>query len=76
MQKNNFETLCRAIRNDDVALMQCTDAKTGESVAVICVVQMRESEDDAIEFIPVARLMENPYAEVIPPTDEEPTGGH
>lgn len=62
----NFKTLGKAFENDDVALMECTDAKTGESIAVICMVN-RVAGD--IEFVPVARMFNgNPYEEVIPPT--------
>ena len=65
----NFKTLSQAFENDDVALMECTDAKTGESIAVICMVN-RVAGD--IEFVPVARMFNgNPYEEVVPPTIDE-----
>jgi hypothetical protein len=63
--KANFETLQRAIKSGDCALMECEDAETGEHLAVICAVQETDGE---VEFIPIARLFNgNPYDEVNPP---------
>jgi hypothetical protein len=67
---SNFETIKRAFKNRDVALMECTDAVTGEYVAVICAVQ--EEEGDNVAMVPLARMFAgNPYAEVLPPEIEE-----
>ena len=66
--KANFKTLCDAIRNDDVCLMECTDAVTGKPVMVICAVQR---DSDAFEMVPFAKLFDgNPYEELIPPEME------
>jgi hypothetical protein len=68
--KANFETLCRAIRNDAVILMECTDAKTGQLVMVVCAV---EQDGNTFEMKPFAKLFDgNPYEELIPPAMEEP----
>ena len=62
----NFETLKRASKNGDLALMECTDAKTGQYTAVICCVQ-REGNGD-YSMVPVARMFDgNPYDELLPP---------
>ena len=69
--KTNFDTLCRAIRHGDVALMECNDAKTGQPVVVVCAVQ---TEGGSFEMIPIAKMFDgNPYEELIPPTVEETT---
>jgi hypothetical protein len=68
--ENNFSTLCEAMRNNDVALMLCTDAKTGEDAVVICMVNRHPN--DEMEFVPVATMIEgNPYEAYIPPSDPE-----
>lgn len=62
----NFETLKRAFANGDVALMECTDAKTGSPVVVLCMVG-RDGGD--YTFTPAAKFFDgNPYEEVLPPT--------
>ena len=68
-QKQNFETLCRAVRDGNVAVMECQLATTQEVVAVICAVHSTES--DEIEFVPFAMLFTgNPYETVNPPDPE------
>lgn len=62
--KNNFQTLQKAFDNNDVALMECTDA-TGKPVYVICATH---EADGAIVFTPLAKLFDgNPYDELNPP---------
>jgi hypothetical protein len=64
--EDNFNTLCRAVRNDDVALMECTDTATGKPVITICAVQRN---GDTMQFVPFAKLFDgNPYEELTPPT--------
>lgn len=36
--RDNFNTMLKAAKNNDLALMECTDAKTGEPRYVICAV--------------------------------------
>lgn len=65
VHKKNFETLERATKNGDIALMECTDKKTGSSVNVICAVYQNEGE---YVFVPLAKLFNNnPYDELNPP---------
>lgn len=63
--KANFQTLQRACRNGDLALLECTDKATGAPVIVVCAVGR-----DAGEYVlsPVARMFDgNPYDELNPP---------
>lgn len=63
----NFDTMKRAAGNGDLALMECTDAATGEPVFVVCMTQ--REDDGAVSFVPVARMFDgNPYDEVLPPS--------
>ena len=68
--KNNFNTLVLAAKNDDLALMECTDAVTGEVVMAVCIVI--ELESGAVDFMPIAKMFNgNPYDELLPPADTE-----
>ena len=61
----NFETLERAFKHGDVALMECTDAVTGKPVIAICAVNTVNGE---YEFSPLAKMFDgNPYEELNPP---------
>jgi hypothetical protein len=63
--KPNFETLKVAFAREDIALMECQDAKTGEKVAVLCAVGWDGAE---YNFVPFARMFDgNPYEQLIPP---------
>lgn len=64
----NFETLQRAFRDGAVCLMECTDAKTGDSVMAICAVNF---DGDEYQMTPFAKMFEgNPYEQLIPPAAE------
>ena len=64
--KPNYEMLLRAAKNGELALMECTDTRTGELAAVLCAVYM---EDEQYNFVPVARMLDgNPYEYLTPPT--------
>ncbi len=69
--QSNFETLCRAVREHSVALMECIEAATGKPAYVICMVN---HTDEGYEFVPVGKLFDdNPYREFVPPKlDDEP----
>lgn len=72
--ENNFTTLCEAVRNGDVCLMLCTDAKTGEHATVLCIVNEGidpDTGEEAYEMLPVATMIEgNPFEAYIPPNGE------
>jgi hypothetical protein len=69
--KQNFNTLRRAFRTGDAALMECQLAATGETAAVVCAVN--RLPDGQFEFVPIATLLPgNPYEAVNPPN---PNGG-
>ena len=72
--KVNFETLKRAIANDDAALMQCIDTVTGESCTIICACNRGEpGSNEEFQFVPLAMALGNynPYERFQPPMDEE-----
>jgi hypothetical protein len=63
--KHNLNIICKAAANDDLCILECNDAKTGEPVIVICAANRGEDE---IELVPLAKMFDgNPYEEVIPP---------
>jgi len=63
----NFQTLLRAAENGHLALMECTDAVTGEPRYVICAV----SRDGDYLFTPFGHLADgNPYEAYVPPGSE------
>lgn len=68
--KPSFNTLARAFKNHDVALMECKHRRTGQLVAAVCAVN-RESNGD-FSFVPFAQMLENGYRELLPP---RPKGG-
>ena len=69
--RQNFNTLRRAFLSGDAALMECQEAATGETVAVICVAN--RLANGGIEFVPFATIFAaNPYTAVNPPN---PDGG-
>lgn len=70
-QIRNFRTMLRAAADRNLALVECTLERTGETVAVICAVNHREGQ---FEFVPLARLFnENPYEALMPPTPGDPS---
>ena len=67
--KQNFDTLCRAFRDECAVLVECQLAATGEPVAVICAAN--EQADESIEFVPFAMMFQdNPYELLNPPNPE------
>lgn len=63
--KDNFDTLCRAVRNHDVALMECLNTQTNERVAVVCATA-HIGED--VAFTPLCVFLNgNPYEILAPP---------
>ena len=65
--KTNLKTLIAAAKNGDLALMDCFDEATGESVAAICVVNRINEE---IQMVPIAIMPYcNLYERLAPPTE-------
>jgi hypothetical protein len=68
--RTNFDTLLRAAFNGNLALMECTDAVTGEPRYVICAVGREGTE---YVFTPFGHLTDgNPYAAYLPPAETLP----
>jgi hypothetical protein len=66
----NFLTLLRAARDNSLALVECADAKTGETRYVICAVG-RDCADYV--FTPFGHLADgNPYDAYLPPPETLP----
>lgn len=67
--KANLETLKNAFLSDRVCLMECTDTKTNEKVAIICAINI---EDNEYAMVPMAMMPnENPYERFIPPKGDD-----
>ena len=68
--RTNFDTLLRAASDGNLALMECTDAVTGEPRYVICAVS-REGTD--YTFTPFGHLADrDPYDAYLPPAETLP----
>lgn len=52
--KANFETLKRAVRHGQLALVECRDSRTGGLVPTLCA--MCEDNDGTVEMVPLGRL--------------------
>ncbi len=64
--KANFNTLLRAADSGDLALLECTDAKTGEVRYVLTA--FAEQDDGTIIGTPFGHLSAgNPYEEYVSP---------
>lgn len=65
--RSNFNTLLRAAADGNLALMECTDAATGEARYVICAVG-RDNSDYV--FTPFGHLVDgNPFEAYRPPAE-------
>jgi hypothetical protein len=68
----NFDTLLRAARDGNLALMECLDAATREPRYVLCTVGRN---DDEFVFTPFCHLADgNPYDAYVPPNPNDPNG--
>ena len=68
--RKNFNTLVQAIKNNDVAVIECIDKRVNEKVAIICAVNF-DKENELYEFVPFAQMLKgNPFEYLIPPEDE------
>jgi hypothetical protein len=62
-KRQNFETLCRAIQNRDIALLHCQHSTTDEMIAVVCATN--RLENGLLEFIPLARMLDASMGEFL-----------
>jgi hypothetical protein len=70
--RKNFNTLLRAAEAGHLALMECTDAATGEPRYVLCAVGWQDGE---YIMTPFGHLADgNPYELYVPP-DAAPSSG-
>lgn len=63
--RTNFETLVKAAKAGNLALMECTEAQSGEIRYVICAVGRDEADYVMTPFGHLASA--NPYEAYIPP---------
>ena len=69
--KQNFGMLVEAVKNGDVCLVECKDAKSNTPVITVCAVQTSK-EDEEFQIVPLAKLFDgDPYEELIPPTTSD-----
>ena len=67
--RTNFETLVKAAKAGDLALMECTEVESGETRYVLCAVG-REEGDEEGDYVmtPFGHLATgNPYDAYVPP---------
>ncbi len=63
----NFDTLLRAAREQDLALVECQNQETGEMLPVICAVNPTDDGENLL--IPLAQMFNvNPYDFLTPPS--------
>ena len=68
----NFETLMKAAKQGDLALMECTEVASGETRYVLCAVGR---DDDDYVMTPFGHLADgNPYDAYLPPDPDDPNG--
>lgn len=61
----NFETLMKAAKAGDLALMECTEVGSGETRYVLCAV---DRDGDTYVMTPFGHLApDNPYEAYVPP---------
>ena len=66
-QRANFETLRRAVGNEDIALVSAIRKVDGKSVALVCA--MQHNDDGTLTPIPLAVMVEgNPFEDFEDPT--------
>ena len=66
----NFETLKRAVRNGDLALIHCSDKATGKPVAVLAAMQPPQVRGGEITIVPLGKMFDgNPYEELLDPIE-------
>jgi len=68
--RTNFATLVRACKADDLALVECKDAATGEPRYVVCAIALQDGEYEMTPFGHLCRG--DPYDDYIDPSSSMP----
>jgi hypothetical protein len=72
--KTNFNTLEKAFKNGDIALLECRDRKNGELAFAICAINYHRQADrePEIEMVPFGVMFNvDPYEMLIPASAPE-----
>ena len=72
--KNNFHTLEKAFKQEDIALLECRDRNTGEPAYAICAINLirQSGREPEIEMVPFGLMFScDPYEILIPASDPE-----
>lgn len=69
--KENFRTILAAAAAGRLALVETTDAKTGEARYVIAAVSDVEGEENAVNLVPFGHLSPNAYEEYDKPEADD-----
>ena len=72
--KNNFHTLEKAFKQEDIALLECRDRNTGEPAYAICAINLirQAGREPEIEMVPFGLMFScDPYEMLIPASDPE-----
>ena len=63
--KSNLNTLVRAANDGNLALVECTDQATGNTVITVCAMSF---DGDEYTMVPLAKMFDgDPYVELYPP---------
>jgi Family of unknown function (DUF6117) len=72
--KTNFHTLVKALKQEDIALLECRDRNTGEHAYAIYAVNLirQAGAEPEIEMVPFGLMFSHdPYEMLIPASDPE-----
>ena len=68
--RTNLETITRAAKNADLAVLECQDRLTRAPVPVL--VAIHQDDEGQFVFTPLARMfIGNPYEELLGPGEED-----
>jgi hypothetical protein len=72
--KTNFNTMVKAVKQEDIALLECRNRNTGEAAYAICAInRIRQANSEPeIEMVPFGVMFSNdPYEILIPASAPE-----
>jgi hypothetical protein len=64
--RKNFETLCRAVHNRDVMLLECAGPSPGQIIRIVCAVN-RPLDGGLPQYVALATMLDKSLAQVIVP---------